>query len=64
MKTLLTSLIAALGLMLIIEGMMPFISPQKWKEIFKQIIELPDAQIRVVGLASMIAGLVVLWLVL
>lgn len=47
----------ALGLMLIFEGLLPFIAPQAWRESFKRLIELKDGQLRFVGVASIIAGL-------
>jgi uncharacterized protein len=53
-----TSLIVAFGLMLVLEGVMPLVAPQAWRETFKRMIELKDGQLRFVGLISMIAGLV------
>ena len=50
----------ALGLILIIEGLMPFISPSLWKDVFKRILEMRDGQIRFFGLILMILGLLVL----
>ena len=50
----------ALGLILIIEGLMPFISPSLWKDAFKRILEMRDGQIRFFGLILMILGLLVL----
>ena len=49
--------------MLIIEGMLPFISPRKYREMVAQISQLGDNQIRNIGLAVMIIGVVVLFLV-
>ena len=53
----LNTLLAALGLMLILEGLLPFIAPQAWRETFKRMIELKDGQLRFVGIISIIAGL-------
>jgi uncharacterized protein len=64
MTLFLTSLFTALGLMLIIEGLLPFIAPDRWKALFKAMLDLPPAQIRMVGLGSIIVGLSLLWLVL
>jgi uncharacterized protein YjeT (DUF2065 family) len=48
---------------LIIEGMLPFISPRKYREMVAQISQLGDNQMRNVGLVVMIVGVVVLFLV-
>ena len=52
----------ALGLMLVIEGLLPFLSPDAWRKVFERAIQLSDGQIRFVGLSSMIVGLVALLL--
>jgi len=56
-------LLPALALMLIIEGLLPFLVPSLWRETFRRLIELSDGQIRFIGLASMISGLLLLFLV-
>ena len=53
---------AALALMLVIEGILPFTSPRLWRETFKRLTEMTDGQIRFAGLTSMLLGLVVLFL--
>jgi uncharacterized protein YjeT (DUF2065 family) len=55
-----TTLLMALGLMLVLEGLMPLVAPQAWRETFKRMVELKDGQLRFVGLISMTAGLLVL----
>ncbi len=50
-------LLTALGLMLILEGLLPFVAPQTWRETFKRMIELKDGQLRFVGIISILAGL-------
>lgn len=55
-------LLAALALMLIVEGMLPFLSPGTWRSVFERAIRMSDGQIRFIGLTSMIAGLVMLLL--
>jgi uncharacterized protein len=50
----------ALALVLVIEGLFPFISPGGWRRLFSQVMQLSDGQIRFFGLGSIIAGL--LWL--
>lgn len=51
----------ALALLLVLEGLMPAINPGGWRRMFEQILGLQDHQIRAVGLVSMLAGLVLLW---
>ncbi|MFS2036700.1 DUF2065 domain-containing protein [Polaromonas sp. CT11-55] len=50
----------ALALMLVIEGLLPFISPGGWRRMFEQILTLGDGQIRFFGLCSIVAGVVLL----
>jgi uncharacterized protein YjeT (DUF2065 family) len=52
------SLWAALALVLVIEGLLPFLSPPTWRNMFKQLLELQDGQLRFFGLCSMLLGLV------
>ena len=51
-------LLLALGLVLIIEGLFPLISPSGWRETMRRISEFKDGQIRFVGLGSLAIGLV------
>lgn len=54
---------AALGLLLVIEGLLPFSAPAMWREAFRRAVELSDGQLRFMGAASMLGGLFVLmWL--
>ena len=53
-------LLGAFALMLVIEGLLPFISPSKWRAAFERAMRLSDGQIRFIGLGSMLAGLVLL----
>jgi len=48
----------AIGLALVIEGLLPFINPSAWRDMFTRIAAMSDGQIRTVGFASIIAGLV------
>ncbi len=50
-------LVMAFGLMLILEGMMPFAAPMAWREAFRRAIEMRDGQLRFIGAFSMLAGL-------
>ena len=51
------SLLAALGLMLVLEGALPFLAPTMWRETFRKLLELSDGQLRFMGLISMLLGL-------
>jgi uncharacterized protein YjeT (DUF2065 family) len=55
-----TTLLMALALMLILEGLLPFLSPRLWRETFRRIVQMSDGQIRFVGLSSLGAGLLLL----
>jgi uncharacterized protein len=55
-----TVFLMALALMLILEGVLPFLAPNLWRETFKKITQMSDGQIRFVGLSSMIVGLLLL----
>jgi uncharacterized protein YjeT (DUF2065 family) len=53
----------AMALVLVIEGLFPFLSPGGWRRMFSQILGLSDGQIRFFGLCSILAGLLwLLWL--
>jgi uncharacterized protein YjeT (DUF2065 family) len=53
-------LLGALALMLIIEGLLPFLSPATWREVFERATRMSDGQIRFIGLISLVAGLILL----
>ena len=57
-----TTLLMAFALMLVIEGLLPFLAPSAWRETFRRLMQLTDGQIRFIGLASMLAGLALLYL--
>ncbi len=52
--------LSAIALMLILEGMLPFLSPNTWREAFRKLIEVNDNQLRFIGLTSMLIGLILL----
>lgn len=52
----------AMALVLVFEGLLPALNPAAWRRLFEQMLRLPDHQIRVFGLCSMVVGLVILWL--
>jgi uncharacterized protein YjeT (DUF2065 family) len=55
-----TTFLLALALMLILEGVLPFLAPNLWRDTFRRITQMSDGQIRFVGLSSMIVGLLIL----
>jgi uncharacterized protein YjeT (DUF2065 family) len=55
-------ILPAVALMLVIEGILPFTSPRLWREAFRRMTELTDGQIRFAGLASMLVGMILLFL--
>jgi hypothetical protein len=56
------NLLAAVALMLVIEGILPFLAPAAWRETFRRMTEMSDGQLRFVGLSSMLGGLLLLYL--
>jgi uncharacterized protein len=54
-------LLAAGALMLVLEGLLPFLSPAAWRRMFEQATRMSDGQIRFIGLSSMLIGLLALW---
>lgn len=54
--------LAALGLALIIEGLLPFIAPSAWRQAFTQLMQMADGQLRFFGLMAVGGGLLLLWL--
>jgi uncharacterized protein YjeT (DUF2065 family) len=53
-------LLGALALMLVIEGLLPLLSPATWRELFERATRMSDGQIRFIGLISLVAGLILL----
>ena len=51
----------AFALVLVVEGLMPFLSPGGWRRPFLQLLQLRDGQIRLFGLCSILAGLALMW---
>ena len=52
----------ACALVLIIEGLMPFLSPGGWRRMFSQVLQLQDGQIRFFALLSIVGGVLLLWM--
>lgn len=46
--------------MLVLEGILPFLAPKAWRQTFQRMVEMKDGQLRFIGLASMIGGLLLL----
>ncbi len=57
---MLQTFVLALALMLVIEGLLPFLAPHVWRETFRRVTELADGQIRFLGLSSMLVGLLLM----
>ncbi len=55
-----STLLLAFALMLIVEGILPFLAPGVWRDAFRRITQLTDGQIRFFGLTSMLIGLLLL----
>ncbi|MEE9552280.1 MAG: DUF2065 domain-containing protein [Gammaproteobacteria bacterium] len=56
-------LLTALALVFILEGIMPFVNPASLRKMIVLVAQMDDASLRFIGLSSMIAGLVLLYLV-
>ena len=56
-----TTLLMAFALMLVIEGLLPFLAPTLWRDAFRRITQMSDGQIRFFGLTSMLAGIFLLF---
>jgi uncharacterized protein len=58
------ALIGAMALMLIAEGVLPFLNPRGWRSMFERATQMSDGQIRFIGLISLGVGLLLLlvWL--
>lgn len=56
-----TTLLAAFSLVLIFEGLLPFVAPQFWRNAFRKVMDMRDGQIRFIGLTSMLIGLIILF---
>ncbi|MBT8149575.1 MAG: DUF2065 domain-containing protein [Pseudomonadales bacterium] len=54
--------VVAACLVLVLEGMLPFLSPRSWRRAIQGLQVLTDRQIRFAGLASMLAGVVLLYI--
>ena len=55
-----TDLFAAFALYLVIEGLLPFANPRGWKQSIEMVAQMSDRQLRIFGLVSMMAGVLLL----
>jgi uncharacterized protein YjeT (DUF2065 family) len=53
--------LAALGLMLVLEGIMPFLFPASWRETLRKVSQFQDGQARFIGLTLMLGGLLLIY---
>ncbi|MBK6335717.1 MAG: DUF2065 domain-containing protein [Betaproteobacteria bacterium] len=51
------SLLAALALVLVVEGLLPLFAPRVWRDSFRRLLDLSDGQLRFVGLVAIVLGL-------
>jgi hypothetical protein len=61
MGTMGTTFLLAFALMLVLEGLLPFLAPALWRETFKRVTQMSDGQIRFFGLTSMLLGVILLF---
>ncbi len=54
-------LVALIAVIFIIEGLLPFVSPHLWKDMFRRLIGMSDGQVRFIGLCSMMIGLLLVF---
>jgi uncharacterized protein YjeT (DUF2065 family) len=53
----------AFALMLVLEGVVPLFSPRTWRMTIRRIADKADGQIRFFGLASIVLGALLFWLI-
>jgi len=58
-----SDLITAIGLFLILEGIMPFVNPGGWRQVLETIASMSEQQLRIIGGCSMAIGLLIVYLV-
>lgn len=56
-------ILSAAALMLVIEGVIPFLYPSKWRNLVAMLAQISDSQLRIMGLVSMLSGVLLLYLV-
>ena len=58
-----SDLLAALALVLVIEGIVPFLNPQSLRKMLVTVAQLDDRTLRITGLVSMLCGVAMLYIV-
>ena len=58
-----TDLLAALSILLVLEGLLPFLNPGGTRRVFEQLSRMSERELRIAGLISMVAGLVLIFFV-
>ena len=58
-----TDLLSAIALLMVLEGLLPFANPRGSRRTMAMLAQMPDEKLRIAGLVSIIAGLVLLWIV-
>lgn len=62
-SAMLVPFLSAVGLMLVMEGMLPFLSPRRFRRMLAGVIQADDRVLRTVGLLSMVAGALLVYLI-
>lgn len=60
---MLVNFFSALALVLVLEGLMPFSSPQRWKQLLRRILDQDDRHLRIIGFFSMFVGVILLTII-
>lgn len=54
-------ILGALALVMVLEGLLPFLSPKAWRQVFEKALQMSDGQIRFIGLTCMVVGVLLLY---
>ena len=60
---MINDLLAALALLLVLEGILPFASPSTVRKVWENIANMPERTLRIIGLVSMLTGVVLLTII-
>ncbi len=60
---MLDEFLVAFALLLVFEGIMPFLNPSGWRNSLRQVSEMDDKTLRLIGFISMVLGVILLYLV-
>ncbi len=56
-------IVLAIGLVLVLEGILPFLSPPAWRRTMQHMAERSDRSVRIIGLVSLLLGAILVYLV-